>query len=163
MTYPSLPETAAWLQAARAAVGARGLTLDRVSGGSATLEKPLTPRDSATSGKETSELAILAIPPPTHGRRVNVGMVNIGIIPATFRLSARSRSGQLVGRPVESGVPEDQAWVVNDAEHQLGVKLDETMTLRVTVIAGTGVAYASVAEISGDSQYIAAIPTQQQP
>lgn len=137
-------------------------TFDRVSGGSATLEKPLTPRDSATSGKETSELAILAIPAPTHGRRVNVGMVNIGIIPATFRLSARSHSGQLVGRPVESGVPEDQAWVVNDVEHQLGVKLDETMTLRVTVIAGTGVAYASVAEISGDSQYIAAIPTQQQ-
>ena len=33
MTYPSLPETAAWLQAARDAVDARGLSVGRVSGG----------------------------------------------------------------------------------------------------------------------------------
>jgi D-serine deaminase-like pyridoxal phosphate-dependent protein len=33
MTYPSLPETAAWLLAARDAVLARGLSVDRVSGG----------------------------------------------------------------------------------------------------------------------------------
>jgi D-serine deaminase-like pyridoxal phosphate-dependent protein len=33
MTYPSLPETAAWLQAARSAVEARGLSVDRISGG----------------------------------------------------------------------------------------------------------------------------------
>ena len=33
MTYPSLPETARWLQAARAAVEARGLSVERVSGG----------------------------------------------------------------------------------------------------------------------------------
>ena len=33
MTYPSLPETAAWLRAARDAVEARGLSVDRVSGG----------------------------------------------------------------------------------------------------------------------------------
>ena len=33
MTYPSLPETAPWLQAARDAVEARGLSVDRVSGG----------------------------------------------------------------------------------------------------------------------------------
>ncbi|HUQ21944.1 MAG TPA: D-TA family PLP-dependent enzyme [Gaiellaceae bacterium] len=33
MTYPSLPETAAWLKAAREAVEARGIVVDRVSGG----------------------------------------------------------------------------------------------------------------------------------
>jgi D-serine deaminase-like pyridoxal phosphate-dependent protein len=33
MTYPSRPETAAWLRAARDAVEARGLTVERVSGG----------------------------------------------------------------------------------------------------------------------------------
>ena len=33
MTYPSLPETAAWLKAAREAVEARGISVDRVSGG----------------------------------------------------------------------------------------------------------------------------------
>jgi D-serine deaminase-like pyridoxal phosphate-dependent protein len=33
MTYPSLPETAPWLLAAREAIEARGLTVERVSGG----------------------------------------------------------------------------------------------------------------------------------
>ena len=33
MTYPSLPETAPWLLAARAAIEARGLSVERVSGG----------------------------------------------------------------------------------------------------------------------------------
>jgi D-serine deaminase-like pyridoxal phosphate-dependent protein len=33
MTYPSLPETAAWLLEARDAIVARGLSIDRVSGG----------------------------------------------------------------------------------------------------------------------------------
>jgi D-serine deaminase-like pyridoxal phosphate-dependent protein len=33
MTYPSLPETAPWLLAARAAIEARGLAVERVSGG----------------------------------------------------------------------------------------------------------------------------------
>jgi D-serine deaminase-like pyridoxal phosphate-dependent protein len=33
MTYPSLPETAPWLVAARAAIEARGLSVERVSGG----------------------------------------------------------------------------------------------------------------------------------
>ena len=82
-----------------------------------------------------------AFPPATgEPRRVNVGVVNIGIIPATFRISARTRTGATIGRSVESGVPEDQVWLVNDIENELGVKLDETMTVRVTVIAGTGVA-----------------------
>jgi hypothetical protein len=59
-------------------------------------------------------------------------------------------------------VPEDQVWQVNDLESVVGVKLDETMTVRVTVIAGTGVAYATIAEYNGDSEFIAAIPAQQE-
>jgi hypothetical protein len=53
-------------------------------------------------------------------------------------------------------------WLVNDIENELGVRLDETMTVRVTVIAGTGVAFATVVEYGGDSEFIAAIPAQQQ-
>jgi hypothetical protein len=74
----------------------------------------------------------------------------------------RTRTGATVGGSVESGVPEDQVLLVNDVESALGVKLDETMTVRVTVIAGTGVAYATVVEYSGDSEFIAAIPAQQE-
>ena len=138
-------------------------TADVAHGGSASLEAPLTARDAAAASTENAELAIVGIPPaPLEGRRVNVGVVNIGIIPATFRVSARTRNGQQVGRTVESGVPEDQVWIVNDIEHALGVQLDETMTVRVTVIAGTGVAFATVVHSSGDSEFIPATPAEQQ-
>jgi hypothetical protein len=128
----------------------------------ASIEEPLTRRDAATASTESAELAIVGIPGMAAPRRVNVGVVNIGIIPATFRVSVRTRKGQTVGTSVESGVPEDQVWLVNDVENALGVQLDETMSVRITVIAGTGVAYATVVEASGDSEFIAAIPAQQQ-
>lgn len=128
----------------------------------ASLEQPLTRLDSATSSTESAELAIIGIPGATAaGRRVNVGVVNIGIIPATFRISARTRTGQSIGRSVESGVPEDQVWLVNDLEAALGVTLDETTTVRITVVAGTGVGFATIVEPGGDSGFIAAIPAQQ--
>ena len=137
-------------------------TFDRNSGGRASIIEPLTMRDAAAWGEEKSELAIVAIPPSTPNRRVNVGMANVGPIPATFRLSATSSDGRQVGRFVESGVPEDYVWVVNNAEHQLGVNFDETMTLRIRVIAGTGVAYASVVDAEGNTNFIPATPTQEQ-
>lgn len=138
-------------------------TSDVAHNARASLVEPLTARDAATAATESAELAIVGIPAAGGpGRRVNVGMVNIGTIPATFRVSARTRSGASVGRSVESGVPEDQVWFVNDLEHALGVKLDETMTVRITVIAGTGVGFATVVEYGGDSEFIAAIPAQEQ-
>jgi hypothetical protein len=137
-------------------------TSDVAQGGRATLDQPLTARDSATSQTDITELAIVGIPPGTPGRRVNIGMVNIGIIPATFKVTARTRTGGLIGTSVEQGVPEDEVWLVHNIEHALGVNLDETMTVRITVIAGTGVAFASVVELNGDSEFIAAIPTQQE-
>lgn len=139
-------------------------TFDAAHNARATLEQPLTPRDAATASTESAELTLVGIPAATGvGRRVNVGVVNIGNIPATFRVSARTRTGTTVGKSVESGVPEDQVWMVNDVEAALGVKLDETMTVRVTVVAGTGVAFATVVEYGGDSEFIAAIPAQLQP
>jgi hypothetical protein len=138
-------------------------TSDVAHHASASVEQPLSRRDAATASTESAELAIVGIPPLSEGpRRVNVGVVNIGTIPATFRISARTRTGAAVGQSVESGVPEDQVWLVNDLETALGVPLDETMTVRVTVIAGTGVAFATVVHFGGDSEFIAAIPAQQQ-
>jgi hypothetical protein len=138
-------------------------TSDVAHHASASVEQPLSRRDAATASTEHAELAIVGIPPVSGlPRRVNVGVVNLGTIPATFRISARTRTGATVGSDVESGVPEDQVWLVNDIENELGMTLDETMTVRVTVIAGTGVAFATVVEYGGDSEFIAAIPAQQQ-
>jgi len=138
-------------------------TSDVAHDATASLEAPLTKRDSATASTQSAELAIIGIPASNvAGRRVNAGVVNIGTIPATFRFSARTRTGRPVGESIEQGVPEDQVWLVNDLEAVLGVKLDETTTVRITVIAGTGVGFATVVEPSGDSEFIAAIPAEQQ-
>ena len=138
-------------------------TSDVAHHATASLVPPLTKLDSATASTQAAELAVIGIPASNvAGRRVNAGVVNIGIIPATFRFSVRTRTGQPIGRTVEQGVPEDQVWLVNDLESALGVKLDETTTVRITVIAGTGVGFATVVEPSGDSEFIPAIPAEQQ-
>ncbi len=138
-------------------------TSDVARGGRASLETPLSSADAAVAGGDRAGLTIVGIPGATlAGRLVNIGVLNTGIIPATFRITARSRSGGVIGNPVESGVPEDQVWFVPNAEKELGIPIDETTTVRVTAIAGTGVAFASIVDPSGDTQFIAAIPAQQQ-
>ncbi|HUP48293.1 MAG TPA: hypothetical protein VNA04_05835 [Thermoanaerobaculia bacterium] len=138
-------------------------TADVTRGGRPSVEGPLTRRHSVTAGTENAELIIVGIPEArSPGRRINAGVVNVGIIPATFRISARTRSGQPVGGSVESGIPEDEVWMVHDIETQLGVRLDETTTLRFSAIAGTGVAFATIVEENGDSEFIGAHPTQQE-
>lgn len=130
-------------------------TYDAAHDSAASIEEPLTARDAATAGGDTGELSIIGVPEARGPRRVNVGIVNVGAIPATFRVSVGRQS-------MESGVPEDEVWMVLDLEHTLGVTLDDTTTIRITPIAGTGVAFASVIEANGDTQFIAAVPAQQQ-
>ena len=121
----------------------------------ASIEEPLTARDSATFGGDAAELTIVGIPDAHAPRRVNVGIVNTGTIPATYRISVGKKF-------MEQGVAEDEVWIVADIEHTLGVTLDGTTTVRITPVAGTGVAFASVIEVNGDSQFIPAVPAQQQ-
>lgn len=152
-----------WLEyrAGRAPVAA-AITTDVVHGGRASVESPLTMRDAASAGADTSELTIVGIPGGGQTRRrINIGVVNTGIIPATFRLTARTRNGEVIGHGVESGVAESEAWLVSNAEAELGTALDETTTLRISVVAGSGVAYASIVDPGGSTDFIAAVPAQQ--
>lgn len=138
-------------------------TSDVAHAGRASVESPLTNADSATAGGDRAELTIVGIPGASlAGRRVNIGVVNTGLIPATFRITARTRSGAVVGKPIEQGVPENELWFVSNVEKELGIAIEESTTIRVTAIAGTGVAFASIVDPSGDTQFIAAIPAQQQ-
>lgn len=137
-------------------------TADVAHGGRASVEEPLGRRNSATAGAD-AELTVVGIPAArAGGRRVNVGAVNVGTIPATFRLVARNRRGDVVGRPLETGVPEDEVWMVTDVERELGITLDENMTLRITPIAGSGVAFATIVDADGQTDYVPAIPAQRQ-
>ncbi|MFZ2493271.1 MAG: hypothetical protein WA208_17470, partial [Thermoanaerobaculia bacterium] len=138
-------------------------TFDVAHGGNASVEQPLTRRDAATAQTDVAELTVVGVPAVgPEPRRVNVGIVNIGIIPATFRITARDASGREIGTAAEAGIPEDEVWLVSDIERRLGVRLDETVTLRLSAIAGTGVGFATVVESNGDSEFIAAVPAQQQ-
>jgi hypothetical protein len=138
-------------------------TSDVAHGATASIEKPLTRRDAAAAGTPHPELALIGIPAAgPEGRRVNAGVVNMGRIPATFRFSIRDGAGQLLGAEIESGVLEDEVWIVNDLESTLGAELDETMTVRITVVAGTGVGFATVISTNGDAEFITATPAERQ-
>ncbi|HEV2718923.1 MAG TPA: hypothetical protein VG323_02805, partial [Thermoanaerobaculia bacterium] len=139
---------------------ARVKTADVAHDARATIDAPLTLADSATAGTPNDDLTIFGLP-TTKDRRINIGIVNVGAIPATFRITARSRTGQALGKPVEEGLGEDESYTLTDLESQLHTRLDETTSVHVGVVAGTCIAYATVVDANGDTQFIAALPSQQ--
>jgi hypothetical protein len=136
---------------------ARIKTYDAAHNAQGSVDAPLSMRDSATAGTENADLTIVGIPGGTQ-RRVNIGIVNVGKIPATFRITVRTRTGQKIGRTFEEGLGEDASRMIADIDKTLGIQLDETTAVHVTMIAGTGVAYASIIEANGDSQLLSAVP-----
>ena len=143
-----------------AAPVARVKTADVAHDAKATIDAPLTLADSATAGSPSDDLTIFGLP-STKDRRINIGIVNVGAIPATFRITARSRTGEPIGKAIEQGLAEDESFTLGDLETQLGTRLDETTSVHVGVIAGTCIAYATVVDAAGDTQFIAALPSQQ--
>ena len=133
---------------------ARMKTYDAAHEAKASIDTPLSMRDAATG----ADLTVVGIPGGGIARRVNVGVVNVGTIPATFRITARTAAGKTIGTFYEEGVPEDESRLVSDIETALGVQLDESATLHITPVAGTIVAYATVISAGGDSEFIAAVP-----
>ena len=85
--------------------------------------------------------------------------MNVGEVPATFRISVRTRAGRQIGRAVEEGLAEDEPFHLTDIEQRLGVAIDENDIIDITVIAGTCVGYATVVGSDGANQLIAAVPS----
>jgi len=133
-------------------------TYDSAHNAKGTVETPLSMRDAASAGSENTDLTIAGIPGGTV-RRINLGIVNVGKIPATFRITVRSRTGQQIGKTFEEGLGEDASRMIADIDKTLGVAIDETTVVHVTIVAGTCVAYASVIDANGDSQTLTAIPS----
>jgi hypothetical protein len=136
---------------------ARVQTFDVNRRSSGSIESPLSARDAASGG---DALTILGFPGggPTV-RRINVGVVNVGEIPATVRIAVRTRAGREVGHALEEGLPEDESIHVTDLEHATSASIDENDVIEVSVIAGTCVAYATVVGADGSNQFIAALPS----
>ncbi|MGZ5476521.1 MAG: hypothetical protein ACXW29_09540 [Thermoanaerobaculia bacterium] len=139
---------------------ARVQTYDANRNTRGSIESPFTLRDAATAGSDFNDLTIIGLPGGGPAlRRINVGLVNVGDIPATFRISVRTRTGREIGKPIEEGLAEDESFHLTDAENHLGVAIDENDLLDVTMVAGTAVAYATVVGADGSNQLIAAVPS----
>ena len=149
-----------WLQyrGARAPV-ARLSTYDAAHNGRPSVMTPMSSRDAVTAQTDADDLAIVGLPGggPLR-RRINVGVVNIGRIPATFRVIVTGANGKQIGGHLELGISEDESHLQNDIEAAVGTELDETKTLHVRIVAGTCLAYATVVDASGDNQFIPAVP-----
>ena len=139
---------------------ARIETYDANHRSSSSVESPLTARHAATAGADANALTVIGLPGggPTV-RRVNLGLVNIGDLPASFRISVRTRTGRQIGRTVDEGLAEDESFHLTDIERRLGVTIDENDIVDVTMIAGTCVGYATVVGADGSNQLIAAVPS----
>ena len=61
---------------------------------------------------------------------------------------------------IQNTLDSDKSYDLADADRALGVRLDGTMTVRVKMLSGTAIAYASVVDVNGDSQFVAAVPSQ---
>jgi hypothetical protein len=128
----------------------------------ASIEPPLTLADSATAGSPTPELVIVGLPSLASGNRhLNIGVVNVGIIPANVKVTVcRARGGAAVGKPLEAWVEEGQVYLIRDLEAALGFRIDESMLVRIAMNQGTGVGFATVVGQEGDTQFVAAVPAQ---
>jgi hypothetical protein len=132
---------------------ARLKTYDAAHDAQGSVVAPLSLHDSAPE-------LILAGIPGSELRRVNLGIVNIGKIPATFHITAHDRTGHQIGEAIEEGLGEDDVRTLTDIDKALHVTLDETTTVHITMPAGNCVAFASVIGANGDSQFLPAIPAQ---
>jgi hypothetical protein len=128
-------------------------TSDVAHGGRGSIERPLTVHDAATFGGDTPELTIVGVP-ATAQRRISIGVVNTGIAPAIFKVSADG------GKSFEVEAPEDDLRLVPEPEKRLGVTITPATTLRIAPLSGSGVAFATVVDANGDTQFIAAVPSQ---
>jgi len=132
---------------------ARVKTYDAAHNARASIIEPLTTNDAS------GDLTIVGIPSGA-GRRVNIGVVNVSQVPITFRVAAFTRTGQRAGRIIQETLDSDEVYYQADADRGLGIPLDETMTVRVKMAAGAAIAYASIVDTNGDSQFVAAVPSR---
>lgn len=133
---------------------ARAQTFDAAHDRGGSIAEPLSAADSAASGEHLSILGVSA-----RHNLVNAGVVNIGDIPLSARVTVVGPNGEATGKTVDANVDEDQAFVITDAEKAFGVHLDPTMTIQVAVLSGRAVAFAATIESNGDTEFLGGVPS----
>lgn len=133
-------------------------TYDSSRPASSTSQAALTAGDAAHHFGP-NELAFVGLS-ATEGERINIGVVNIADMPARIRFYATTAEGEIVGVPVETSVGEASSYLLPDANRQLGIPIDERVIVRVRVLQGSVIGFASVIEgLTGDQEFLPAVVT----
>jgi len=125
---------------------------------SSTSQAPLTAGDAAHYFGP-NELAFVGLS-ATEGQRVNIGVVNIADTPARVRFYATTADGEIVGVPVEMGISEASSYLLPDVSRQLGIPIDTRVIVRIRILEGSVIGFASVIEgVTGDQEFLPAVVT----
>jgi len=123
------------------------------------LEDPLSSGASASAGTEGDEITIVGVVSDAR-RRVNIGVINSGIHPASFRITVTGSDGRTVGGSIESGLSEDRSYLLVDAQQRLRVSLDGASVIHIRALSGSILGYASVVDgATGAHQLIGGVPS----
>jgi hypothetical protein len=133
-------------------------TYDAQHNGKASLYDALSLRDAANGDTDLKDLTLVGL--NGAAARINLGIVNMGDSPGSFRITARDSRGRLIGVPIDAGVEEGSSYLLVDAGRALRVQLDETTAVHVELKRGLAIAYASSIEgPNHDTQFVAAVPS----
>jgi hypothetical protein len=134
-------------------------TRDRARGGPPARSTPLGQGDAADARSGLDALRIAGVRTGAT-TRVNVVVINMGAIPARFRIQARGANGAGIGAPVEWEVAEGDSALIGDVSTRLGVTLDGTVVIEIAMQSGRAAAYATVIDgVAGIHELIPALPT----
>ena len=137
----------------------RSTTYDADIPGSAFSDPPQFEADSATAHSLVNELTIAGIHIDEH-KRVQIGVISTGPSPARFRVTAETGAQKQTSGSVEATIDEDRSYLINDAVQELGIPFREPVVIRIHMLNGRAIAYASVIDRgTGLHQTIPAFPT----
>lgn len=129
-------------------------TYDAARNTKGSVDRPFSLADAA---HEKQQLLLTGV--PGAGRRVNIGVINVGDTGARYRFWATTLAGAAIGEPYVRASDEYESFLLVDANAVLGVPIDETIIVHVAVLSGSAIGYASIIDpATGDSQTLAAVP-----
>lgn len=138
---------------------ARVWTYDDARPHDISLHPPLAETESATGNTLLNELVLVGIGAGTK-LRVDLGVINIGAAPATFRVTVTDEKGTLTGGPIESELLEEGLYLMSDVGRELWVDFAEPAMIRVRMLSGTAIAFATLVNTQdGRREFISAVPT----
>ncbi|HXI12220.1 MAG TPA: hypothetical protein VNM92_06205 [Thermoanaerobaculia bacterium] len=138
-------------------------TYDALRPSKASLLTPIATDDAAGASGDRRLLTIAGFSSQPN-RRVDLGVVSVGDVPAKFWISAHDAKGKPEGRRLLGGAFESQIFRVGDAAAALGVALTATHSIHIELFSGSAIAFANTVDpLTSDSDLLTAVPSQLPP